>query len=119
MSQELVAAAVREHVRAFSEGDLPALMAGLADDTVWITGTTTVRGRAQLEPFFRAAIEDLGPVLTLENLVVEGERAACQLTETLVWEGVERSFAIATFYTVRDGLIVTAKVYREGTAELG
>ncbi|MEY9890354.1 ketosteroid isomerase-like protein [Catenulispora sp. MAP12-49] len=118
MIDDQVAAAVNEHVRAFSKGDLPALMAGLADDTVWITGRTTVRGRAELEPFFREAIAGLHPALRVQNLLVDGDRAACQMTETLVWDGTEQSFAIAAFFKLRDGLIVAAKVYREGTAEL-
>jgi ketosteroid isomerase-like protein len=118
MVDDQVAAAVNEHVRAFSKGDLPALMAGLADDTVWITGRTTVRGRAELEPFFREAIAGLHPTLRVQNLLVDGDRAACQMTETLVWDGTEQSFAIAAFFKLRDGLIVAAKVYREGTAEL-
>ena len=118
MQTDQVAAAVHEHVRAFSEGDLPALMAGLADDTVWITGRTTVRGRADLEPFFREAIEGLHPKLVVENLLIDGEQAACQMTETLVWDGAEQTFPIAAFFKLRDGLIMTAKVYREGTADL-
>ena len=118
MDDDQTAAAVLEHVRAFSEGDMPALMAGLADDTVWITGRTTVRGSAGLEPFFREAVEGLKPRLAVESLVVQGSKAAAQMTETLVWDGVEQSFPIAAFFTLRDGLIVTAKIYREGTAEL-
>ncbi|GAA2028594.1 hypothetical protein GCM10009839_29730 [Catenulispora yoronensis] len=118
MDDDQTAAAVREHVRAFSEGDLRALMAGLAADAVWITGRTTVRGTAELEPFFAAAINDLKPRLAIENLVVDGPRAAAQVTETLVWDGAERSFAVAAFFVLRDGLIVAAKIYREGSAEL-
>ncbi|NUP52790.1 MAG: nuclear transport factor 2 family protein [Catenulispora sp.] len=111
-------AAIREHVRAFTEGDLQALMAGLADDTVWITGRTTVRGRAELEPFFKTAIEDLHPHLTIENLLVQDSQAAAQLTETLTWNGTEQTFPIAAFFSLHNGLITTAKIYREGTAEL-
>ncbi|NUR58433.1 MAG: nuclear transport factor 2 family protein [Catenulispora sp.] len=119
MDDDQTAALVREHVRAFSEGDLDALLAGLAEDTVWITGRTTVRGKADLEPFFKAAIDDLRPRLAIENLVVRGSKAAAQMTETLVWDGAEQAFPIAAFFSLREGLIVTAKVYREGTAELG
>jgi ketosteroid isomerase-like protein len=119
MKEDQTAALVREHVRAFSEGDLDGLLAGLADDAVWITGRTTVRGKAELEPFFRAAIDELNPRLAIENLVVQGSKAAAQMTETLVWDGAEQTFPIAAFFRLSDGQIAAAKIYREGTADLG
>lgn len=103
----VTAAAVREHVDAFNAGDVDRLIAGFAHDARWITGSTAVRGH-----------EELRPDLAVRNLIAEDCRAACQLTETLVHEQRQRSFPIAAFFRLRDGLIVSAKVYREGSAEL-
>jgi ketosteroid isomerase-like protein len=113
------AAAVREHFEAFNAGDLDRLLAGFAEDAHWITGETSVRGREQLRAFFGAAIDRLRPRLDVANLVAEDCRAACQLTETLVFEQEQHTFTIAVFFRLRDGLITSAKVYREGSAELG
>lgn len=38
------AGVVRRHVEAFNSRDLDSLMAGFTNDTVWVTGTTVVRG---------------------------------------------------------------------------
>lgn len=94
-------------------------MAGFAEDALWVTGRTIVRGREELHSFFEAAINDLRPYLTVENVVADGPRAACQMTETLAAERQDgHPYSIAAFFTLRDGLIVSAKVYREGSAEL-
>ncbi|MDX3073779.1 nuclear transport factor 2 family protein [Streptomyces sp. NPDC088354] len=112
------AAAVREHLRAFNARDLEALLAGFTDDVVWITGGTTVRGRAALTGFFDEAMRGLLPTLELRDVIAEGARAACQMTETLTYGGEVRSYPIAAFYELRDGRIASAKVYREGSADV-
>ncbi|MFF3561009.1 nuclear transport factor 2 family protein [Streptomyces sp. NPDC002574] len=112
------AAAVREHVRAFNARDLEALLAGFTEDAVWITGGTTVRGRAALTGFSAAAMRGLLPTLELRDVIAEGARAACQMTETLTHGGEARSYPIAAFYALRDGRIASAKVYREGSADV-
>jgi ketosteroid isomerase-like protein len=111
-------AAVRAHIRAFNERDLAALTAGFTQDAHWVTGSTEVRGREQLAEFFGAAMTGLLPTLTVHELLVDGDRAACRMTESLTLDGVPRSFAIAGFFRLRDGLISSAKIYREGSAEV-
>ena len=54
----------------------------------------------------------------MESLLSDGEMVACQLTETLTVEGRERTYAIAAFYRLRNGRIESAKIYREGSAEV-
>ncbi|MFJ4987182.1 nuclear transport factor 2 family protein [Streptomyces sp. NPDC088732] len=112
------AAAVREHVRAFNARDVDGLLTGFTEDAVWITGSTTVRGRAALREFFGEAMRGLLPTLEVRDLIVEGTRAACQMTETLTYGGETRSYPIAAFYVLRDGLVAAAKVYREGSADV-
>jgi uncharacterized protein len=41
-----------------------------------------------------------------------------ELTETVTVAGEERTFSIAGFYRLRAGLIASAKIYREGSAEI-
>lgn len=118
MTRDQTTAAVREHFDAFNDGSLERLMAGFAEDALWVTGRTIVRGREELRGFFEAAMNDLRPHLAVENIVADGPRAACQMTETLEAGQQQHSYSIAAFFTFRDGLIVSAKVYREGSAEL-
>jgi uncharacterized protein (TIGR02246 family) len=118
MTERDAADVVRRHVEAFNARDLDALMAGFTEDAVWVTGTSVVRGRAALTELFAGAMTGLLPTLVVQNLLVDGDRAACQLTETLTVAGEERTDSIAGFYRLRDGLIATAKIYREGSAEV-
>ncbi|GAA3163116.1 hypothetical protein GCM10010466_62570 [Planomonospora alba] len=76
-------------------------------------------GRGELTELFAAAMTGLLPTLTIQNLLAEDDRAACQMTETLTVDGQERTFFIAGFYRLRGGRIASAKIYREGSAEIG
>jgi len=118
MTDDQTTAAVREHVEAFNAGDLERLLAGFTEDALWITGQTVVHGRGELSRFFGAAIDGLRPHLAVENLITEDGRAACQMTETLLFKQEQRSYSIAAFFRLHDGLITSAKVYREGSAEV-
>ena len=109
---------LRRHVDAFNARDLDALLAGFTEDAVWFTGTTAVRGIDELTDLFADAMTQLLPTLTIQDVLTEGDRVAAQLTETLTHDGQKRTFAIAGFYRLRDGRITSAKIYREGSAEL-
>jgi hypothetical protein len=112
------ATVVRRHVDAFNARDLDTLMAGFTEDASWVTGATIARGRGELTELFAGALAGLLPTLTIQNLLAEGDRAACQMTETLTVAGEERTFFIAGFYQLRGGRIASAKIYREGSAEI-
>lgn len=114
----MIANLIKAHVEAFNTRDLDALMAGFADDAVWITGTTTVRGRAELAELFAGAMGGLLPTLTLQDLIVGNGRAAAQLVEVFTHEGVEHTDNIAGFYVIEDKRITSAKIYREGNADV-
>lgn len=111
-------AAVRAHVAAFTEGRLDDLLARFAPDAVFRTGATVASTPDERRALFGGAIERLGPTLVITTEIADGDAAACELREELVHEGVHRSSAVAGFYRVRDGLIVGATIYREGSAEL-
>ncbi|MGC9667194.1 nuclear transport factor 2 family protein [Planosporangium sp. 12N6] len=110
---------VRRHVEAFNARDLDGLMAGFTENALWVTGTSVARGHSELVELFAGAMEGLLPTLAIRNLLAESDRAACEMTERLTWDGEERTFSIAGFYQVRDGRIASAKIYREGNAEIG
>ncbi|HEY0636639.1 MAG TPA: nuclear transport factor 2 family protein [Pseudonocardiaceae bacterium] len=111
-------ALVRRHLDAVNRRDLAALLDGLAPDAVWVTGTTVVRGRAHLEPFFAAAFDGLLPRLRLRSLVAGPDLVACELTETATVDGADRHYPIAGFYAVHAGHLTRVTIYREGTAEV-
>ncbi|MFD8563639.1 nuclear transport factor 2 family protein [Streptosporangium canum] len=113
------AAVLRRHVDAFNARDLDALMAGFTEDASWVTGTSVARGVGELTELFSGAMAGLLPTLTIQNLLTEGDWAACQMTETLTAADEERTFFIAGFYELRGGRIASAKIYREGSAEIG
>ncbi len=109
---------IKEHVEAFNARDVEALMAGFADDAVWITGKTTARGRAELADLFAGAMKGLLPTLAIQNLITGEGQAAAQLVEVFTYEGVERTDHIAGFYVIKEGRIASAKIYREGSADV-
>lgn len=103
---------------AFNARDLEALLAGFTDDAVWITGTSVARGRGELRQLFGDAMEQLLPTLTVENVIADGDRIAAQLTERIIHNGSDRAFPIAGFYRLANGRLASAKIYREGSAEV-
>jgi ketosteroid isomerase-like protein len=112
------ASVVRSHAAAFNARDLDALMAGFTEDAVWVTGTGIARGHDELVELFEGAMAGLLPTLVIQDLLAEGDRAACQMIETLTVGGEERTFFIAGFYRLRGTRIASAKIYREGSAEV-
>lgn len=108
---------VLAHVAAFNARDVQALRAGFHEHVEFRTGRDVeVVGREELADFFRRAFEALDLELTVLELVAEGDRVVVGLRERVVADGVEQFDAIGALYLVEDGLIRTAKVYREGSA---
>lgn len=105
------------HIDAFNAHDLDALMACFGDDATWV-GTDRFQGAMELRDLFAGAFEALSPQLRLENMLVDGARVACELREDYSADGVERADRIAGFYRVEAGVIVAAKIYREGSADV-
>jgi hypothetical protein len=108
----------RAHVDAFNARDLDALLAGFADDARWVTGRHGASGRGELTELFDGAMKGLLPTLVVEDLITETDRAAAQMVEHYTHDGVQHVDHIAGFFVFRDGLIVSAKIYREGSADL-
>jgi ketosteroid isomerase-like protein len=111
-------AAVLEHISAFNAHSTQRLLDGLAEDAVWRTGTDVVQGSAALADLFDPWLWALAPSLKVTSLVAQGSQVAAQLLEELTVDGEVRRMDIAVFFDVRDGKILSAKVYREGSAEV-
>lgn len=111
-------AAVEEHLDAFNAHDTARLLDGFASDAVWATGRDVVRGRDALAELFDDGLWQLDPNLELRSLVAADDLVATELHETITIDGLRTAFGIAAFFTICDGRIATAKVYREGSADL-
>ena len=109
---------VRAHVDAFNGRDLDGLLAGFADDARWVTGKHIAVGSEELTELFDGAMKGLLPTLTITDLIVGADRAAAQMVEHYTHGGVQHVDHIAGFFVFSDGLIVSAKIYREGSADL-
>jgi hypothetical protein len=113
-----VLAAVRAHLDAFNARDVDALVAGFADDAIFATGQDLVVGHRGLREMFTGAFAVPADLrLELLRSLVDGDTAACELLETITLAGATHEFPVAAFYTVRGGVLVRVKVYREGTAD--
>jgi hypothetical protein len=112
-------AAVLDHLDAFNAHDTDRLIAGLHQDVVWATGSDVVRGTSQLrDDLFDEGLWAMRPSLAVRTLLVEGETAAGTFHEVLTVNDELREFDIAVFFTVRDELIRTVQVFREGSADI-
>lgn len=112
-------AAVLDHLDAFNAHDTDRLIAGLHQDVVWATGSDVFRGTSQLrDDVFDEGLWAMRPSLAVRKLLVEGETAAGTFHEALTVNNELREFEIAVFFTVRDEVIRTVRVFREGSADI-
>lgn len=117
--RDRIESAIREHVAAFNAQDIPRLLTGLAADVVWHTGQDTFRGHDALADLFTGAFAAIAPRLTIRSLLIEQNRAACELVERMTVDGATREAFIAGFYQMdADDVITAVKVYRQGSADV-
>jgi hypothetical protein len=103
---------VQAHLEAFSSRDLPAMLATMAPDAVFVSGTTAVAPQ-DFGEFFGSAMREIDPVVKITNLIVDGAKVACEFLESVTLDGRRQHLRRAAFYTVDGDLIATAKVYDE------
>jgi uncharacterized protein len=113
-AQELV----EEHLAAFNAHDTERLLATLAPDVVWATGQDVCRGHDELAGLFDPGLWELDPSLSAAHILSDTTRVAAELVERITVDGELREFHIAAFFTVEEGVIRTAKIYREGSADI-
>ncbi|MBV8948140.1 MAG: nuclear transport factor 2 family protein [Solirubrobacterales bacterium] len=107
---------VEAHVGAFNAGEVGRVLAGLATDVVWQTGSDEFVGLDDVERLLRGAA-GLFPALEIKRVLVDGQRAAVEMIERYLHEGQAREVAIAVFFSFEGGLISRVKVFREGSAD--
>lgn len=109
--------AVAKHLAAFNTGDAERTSAGFAEDAVFVAGDQLVVGRPAIHKLFADAFAaPVSATLELRQAYVEGETAACELVEHLEVGGAAQELPVAAFYTVRGGLLVRVRVYRDHPA---
>lgn len=110
--------AVREHLAAFNTGDLDALAASFTEDAVFAAGGEVVIGRRAIAGVFADALAaPVEAVLELRRAVVDGSEIACELVERLGADEDAPELAVAAFYSVRNGRLARARVYRDHGAD--
>ena len=107
---------VAAHLEAFNAHDTQRLLAGLAPDAQWITGSEIIEGRAELAELFDAGLWEMNPSLDVLRAAAGPGTIAVELLEQMTQGGEVRRFHIAVFYDIADGLIQRVKVFREGNA---
>jgi ketosteroid isomerase-like protein len=106
------AAVVQAHLEAFSSGDLPAMLATMAPDPVFVTGTSLVDPK-EFADFFGWAIRELDPTMRITKIISDERNVACQFIESVTLDGERRHLNRAAFYSVDGAVITSAKVYDE------
>jgi uncharacterized protein len=110
---------------AFGRGDLAGVLNALADDVVWeMAGTAPFagrrEGRAGVQEFFadlmgavKIEMFEVDAVIGDADLVVVLGRECCTATRT--GRGYEQHWAHA--YTVREGKVVSVRIYEDTQAQ--
>jgi ketosteroid isomerase-like protein len=109
---------IEEHLAAFNAHDSERLLATLAPDVVWATGQDVCHGHDELAGMFDAGLWALEPSLTAARMLSDTASVAAELVERITVDGDPREFHIAAFFSVADGVIRAAKIYREGRADI-
>lgn len=98
------------HLKAFSSHNLPAMLATMAPDAVFVSGMTLVAPQ-DFEEFFGWAMREIDPAVEITNLVADGGNVACEFVESVTLDGQRQRLSRAAFYTVESALITSARVY--------
>lgn len=99
-------AVIENHLRAFGERDVEALLADYAPEALFFTPQGTLRGPAGIRPLLEGLVAEFstpGARFALDHIAVEGENGF------IVWNGTTagNAYELATdTFVVRDGRIV-------------
>jgi hypothetical protein len=108
---------VAEHLASFNARDAERTAAGFAQDAVFAAGDQLAVGRRAIHALFADAFAaPVGATIELRQAYVAGDTVACELVEHLELGGDVQEFPVAAFYTVRSGLLVRVRVYRDAQA---
>lgn len=88
------------------------MLATLAPEAHFVSGGDVV-DPIDFREFFGWAIRALAPTMEVLDVLVDGDRVACQFIETITVDGARQVLSRAAFYRVADGVITDANVYDE------
>jgi ketosteroid isomerase-like protein len=77
------------------------------------------RSTRRLRDFIRDAMEQLTPHLTVHRSIDGGDAVAVEMTERWSVDGRSDTGALVAVFSLREGKIESAKIYREGSADVG
>jgi steroid delta-isomerase-like uncharacterized protein len=115
MTHEANKAVVRRYVEAFNQGDLSALRGLMAEDAVIHSVLGTVN-KVQAIEMWEMVHKALGVVLTIEDLIAEGDQVMARYRERGVFQGAflgkaptGKPYELSTleWFVIRDGKIKT------------
>jgi len=109
---------VLQHLEALNAHDPDAFFATVDPAVVWRTGTDRYVGREALGELFDDGFWQWRPRMHPLTLAEQGGVVLAELEETLHLDGGAQHFRIAASFEVVDRLIVAARIYREGSADL-
>jgi hypothetical protein len=111
---------VHAHVDAFNSRDIEALMATFTADATLTSADGVAIGRDDLDSLFRDAFEaPLRVTMLVRSALAVGDTVATELTELLDFEDTTHEIDLAGFFTVRDGLVSSIRIYRDRTDDDG
>lgn len=118
MSAASTRGVIEAHFAAFNRHDTAALLQGMAEEIVWAIGTDTFLGKTSLSDLFDDWLWSTDPHIDVLRLVVDGHEAAAECVEYLTLAGSRKSLPMGVFFEASDCLLRSAKVFREGTADV-
>jgi ketosteroid isomerase-like protein len=104
MSRTSAGEVIRAHLGAFNSHDLPALLATMAPDAVFVIGTTLVAPK-DFEDFFGWAMREIDPTTKITNLIVYGESVACEFVGSFTLDGLRQHRNRAAFYAMNGDVL--------------
>lgn len=93
---------VQQHINAFNNRDVDALLTDFAPSAEWITGDYTVP-KGQLREFFTSAMESLTPQLTLRRAIDGGNAVAIEMTEAWTHDSTAKSAELIAVFDLDAG----------------
>jgi limonene-1,2-epoxide hydrolase len=105
---------VREHVAALNAQNLDRLLACFSADATWVAGANRLSGSEELARFFQNLFSS-SPEVSIDTMVSDGDRVACEMREQLVVDGVTCVDRVAGCYEVHGDRITAATIIREFT----
>ncbi len=119
MNDESSRQLIESHFAAFNRHDPTALFEGLTEDVLWATGTDVFNGKVELTELFDDWLWSTQRRIDVMRLIADGDHVAAECVEHMTLDRSPVALPMGVFFEVRDGLIRSVKVFREGSSDVG